>query len=126
MNLKPGFTFQFADKEIDNHLWVLISKVPAEDGRVMVVNFSTWNETSDNSCILEMGDHTFIQHKTCVMYEYARLYALEALERAVDNHDLVAFDPIDQDLLFRVWDGAFATRRMPLKCKQFLEDQGLI
>lgn len=66
MNL--GDTFKAVD-----HLWVVVAD-GATDGALVTVNFTTWRpKCDDENCIVEVGEHPFVKHKSVVAYEKARL-----------------------------------------------------
>lgn len=57
--MKAGFAFRFADGG-DDHLWFVISD-PARDP-FLLVSVTTLRFAGDQSCLLDVGDHPFIQH----------------------------------------------------------------
>lgn len=126
MDIKPGFAFLMHDGSGKEHLYIVISDCNENTGRVVLVSFSTWNEQSDNSCVLKAGDHPFISHKTCVSYENASLKLVSAIEVAVDNDTITPHSPVDHEIMLRIFEGAEKSNRLPLGCKEVLIEQGLI
>ena len=108
------------------HLYIVISNCNDNTGRVVIVNFSTWNEQSDNSCVLNDGDHPFISRKSCVSYENAKLKLVSRIKALVDDGTITPHDPVDRDTMLRILDGAEKSRRLPLGCGEVLRQQKLI
>lgn len=54
-----------------NHLDVVISN-PSLDGRVVMVSFTTHTPNEEQLCIIESGEHPFVNRKTAVRYKDAR------------------------------------------------------
>ena len=40
---------------------------------MLIVNFTTRREDSDPACILQAGEHPFVNHETCVNYAGAKV-----------------------------------------------------
>lgn len=124
MPIHPGFSFLFRDHTDDDHLYFVISATSAPE--VVVVNFTTWNPLADPSCVLDVGDHPFIRHRTCVAYDYADVVSTTLLAEKLANLDIVPREPASPELMNKIWDGAARTNRMKLRCREILRTQGLI
>jgi hypothetical protein len=94
--------------------------------RVVIVNFTTLKRWSDTSCVLKVGDHPFISHDTCVAYQYAEVVATADLHDRLGRGELSLREPIDNEVLLRVLDGASLSKFLPLRCHRMLREQGLI
>ncbi len=55
-----------------DHLWV-VSSLPTDDGSVVILSFTTWRFGCDENCVIEVGEHPFVKHKTVIAYEKALL-----------------------------------------------------
>jgi len=94
------------------HLWVVISN-PAADGSVLMVNFTSWHEhvdndkTCDETCIMEVGDHPSITHRTVVYYAKRRDVTAAHQEAMLKNPSLAPSGaPVSTELLRRIQEGA--------------------
>ncbi len=120
--MEAGNTFKYGQH---GHLWVVVSNPTASPARVLIVNMTT-DRGIDRSCILNVGDHPFVEHPTCMRYDMARIETNQDLERHVASDTIQLHQPVSADILERIRLGAATTDHIPLKCKQLLIDQGLI
>ena len=104
------------------HLHIIISD-PDIDKNVMVVNVTTWHETGreDESCILNCGDHPFIQHKSYITYHYAREINCVKLLAEKFRQTIVFKEDINPSLLKRIQNGAKTSKRLPVKFKKYFD-----
>ena len=98
------------------HLWVVISNPAPDDGSVIIVNFTSWHEhiendkTCDETCIMEVGDHPSITHRTVIYYAKIRDVAAAHQEVMLKNPQMApAGAPVSNALLRRIQDGALAS-----------------
>ena len=122
--LKAGDSFRFKDGRDGGHLWFVISNGKLDP--VVVVSLTTWRADKDQNCVLDVGDHPFLKHKSCIAFDLAKCVSQEKLQIWIARGELELHDSANFELLFRLLDGAAASRRIPIKCRSILEDQGLI
>jgi len=123
---KLGDTFRLTNLGIDSHLHIIISDPTQDSSRIVTVNFTSWRADKDQSCIVEVREHRFIKFKSCVHYRQDRLITLAQYEHSLATGDLSAHEPVNQDLLRRILDGAAVSPFLPLGNRQILVEQGLI
>ncbi len=121
-----GFTFRFTCSGFDEleHIHVVISKTDQID--IVVVNFTTCRQFSDESCIILPGEHECAPHKTCIAYQYAKKMPVAQLARMIERGDVDPRRPVSRDLLARIWDGAQKTPHLPIGLKRMLQEQNII
>jgi|ERR1019366_1845646 hypothetical protein len=85
------------------HLWVVIT-IPDGTGVVLIVNFTSHRPSCDESCVVEVGEHPFVKHKTVVAYEKAR--SCDPKVQAMFKSNASRRDPVSADLLKRIQEGA--------------------
>jgi hypothetical protein len=95
--------------DLDNHLWVILSDPKIDAEKVLLVSLTTVTPLKETVCILEVGDHPWIRHRTCVFYEYPKVVSLETLHRLQDAGLLQLKEPLSPRLLKR---GAGIRRRL--------------
>lgn len=122
-----GDTMLLQDSSIDEHLWVVISDPHADPERVVVVNLTSHDgPEKDDSCVLDVGDHPWITHKTSVRYRDARIATNASLDGLVASGALKSLADATDDLLRKIHTGAEKTLHLPSKCSDVLVKQGLI
>ena len=103
--MRGGDTFTLYDANIDDHLWVVISAPetnPADP--VIVVNFTSYSDEKDCTCIVERGEHSRITHRSIVNYEDALDGDRTTLEYQLGVNILQKHEPVSADLLARRLD----------------------
>lgn len=124
MAIRVGTTFHFNDRLNEGHLFLIISS-PSYP-QVVVVNMTTPKRFSDTSCLLNKGDHPFVEHETCIAYEYAEIISTIELQEKESCKVISIQEPLSSQLLIRIWEGAAMTQHLPLGCTEILRDQNLI
>lgn len=124
--VRKGDTFQLHNASIDSHLHIIISDPSLNTDRIVTVNFTSWREDKDQSCIVESNEHPFITHRSCIDYRREQLISLSDYERVMESGNLISHDPVSEVLLKRILAGAEISPHIPLGNRQILIDQGLI
>jgi hypothetical protein len=124
--MDAGTTFLLKEKTLDNHLWVVLSDPKIDPGKVLLVSLTTATALKEQICLLEVGDHPWIRHKTCAYYEYPKVVSLATLYKLKDTGQLDLREPLSPAVLERMREGAALSTRMPLAMAEILIEQGLI
>ena len=127
MALRGGDTFKAADREREEHLWIIVSD-PASypEAPVLIANLTTRRADSDAACVLTKGDHPFIKRGSCVNYQDSKLVEGLHLAGALASKLLLPREPVGASVLRRIRAGAIVSRFMPLRNLQVLKDQSLV
>lgn len=120
--MDAGDTFKYGR---GGHLWVVVSDPHLDRAKVVIINVTT-HRGIDSSCILQPGDHPFVDHVSCMRYDMARVVTDADLERHVSSHTIQLQEPVSPQLLDRIRQGAAITSQIAFQCRQVLVDQGLI
>ena len=75
----------------------------------------------DSACVLEAGDHSFVQHRSYLAYRYIRLDDSHHVERMVHSGVWKPHDPCPSDLLKRVVAGVCQSRLTPREFKRIFQ-----
>jgi hypothetical protein len=121
--VQEGNTFLLPGEE--DHLWMVISDPVKDLENVIVVRFLSYQEYTEQTCILESGDHPFVKHKTCVDYAGAGLVTDARLEELKSRGRLKLKANLSPLILAKIRE-AVPRSRLPLECEKVLEDQGLL
>jgi hypothetical protein len=113
-----GFTF-LPDAE-GSHPRVVISR-PNSDGKVVVVNWTTLNDTCiDDACILHANEHALLHHESTVVYSRARLYDTRRVQFASQHGGIIPVGPVSASVLQRIIQGAKNSPELREEWKQLL------
>jgi hypothetical protein len=124
--VKAGDTFALKDKAVDSHIWIVISDPEADAERVLFVSMTSHDITKENVCLLDVGDHPFIKHKTCIAYEFAKVAPLKTLVELRTQGLLVMSQPISVELLDRIRQGVSLSRRINVEYVDLMINQKLL
>ncbi len=122
--IKVGTAFQFQDRSADHHLYVVISN--PQQPHVVLVSVTTKRRFTDTTCELKVGDHPFIQHDSCIAYEYAEIVEVAAIEAKLATGDIRLREEFAKEMILRIWEGAERTRNLSNRCTEILRGQELI
>jgi len=110
--MNVGDAFVPISDVVNEHLWIIITK-PDENGMVAMVNVTTKRAFVDESCILQVGDHPYVQHESVIAYQRARTAKLMELETFSAKKVLKSRPAVGPDLLARIQSGALASIYTP-------------
>jgi hypothetical protein len=121
-----GDAFFIRDRDVDTHLWVVISDPARDAERVVMVSMTTYEAYKEDVCLLDVGDHPRITHRTCIAYNQARMTTLARLTALRDGGQLSVQAPISAEILERIRAGVSRSRQIKYKYVEILLDQGVI
>ena len=116
----------FIPARFDNHLWVIVSDPAKDVANVVISNFTTFDGTEEESCVVNNGEHPFVRHKTVVRYRDAKTVSANDLKTLVKKGQLKPHMPLSAEILDRVRQGAGQSDFLPEQCRKILSNQGLI
>ena len=123
--MKAGELFRFLGIA-DIHYWMIISDPQIDPDKVLLVSFTSFDRFNDQACVLNVGDHPVIVHKTTVEYPRAKVTTDSALESLRSAGRLDFFAPLEPQLLTKIRNGAMTSTRIQIEVAQILIDQGLV
>ena len=97
------------------HCYFVISKIDS-DGNVLVVNCSTYHglRSQDSTCILNVGDHPFIDRTSFIPYNFA---AIMKYSDVLKLHPVMDVSP---ELYDRLRDGVKKSDRVSSKILNYI------
>src|SRR5258708_5148366 len=123
--MAAGNVFFFTIK--DQHPWVIVSDPATNTEAVLIVNFTSWRQDKEQTCIVERGEHASVTKRSCVYYEGATITSLKALLAAKDGGVLkLQRELLPAQVLQRIWKGAAETDNLATGAQELLRQQGLI
>ena len=105
------------------HLMIVVEE---KDGEYLIVPATTWNEklpagVQDDSCILNVGDHSFIKHKSWLDFRFAQAKPSIEILQGLLNGLLIRKEDLRPDLLAYIQAKTETSDRLPSKFKYFFE-----
>jgi hypothetical protein len=124
--MKAGSTFYIRDRDVDTHLWVVISDPDGDPTRVIMVSMTTYENYKEAVCLLDVGDHPSISHKTCIAYNEARMQTRDRLNTLIGGGYLSMQPPVSEEVLRRIRAGVSQSTKIHYKYIEILLDQEVI
>lgn len=105
------------------HLMIVVEE---KDGEYLIVPATTWNEKlpagiQDDSCILNVGDHSFIKHKSWLDFRFAQAKPSIEILQGLLNGLLIRKEDLKPELLAYIQARTESSDRLPSKFKYFFE-----
>ena len=96
--------------DTQNHLWIIIT-VSVADGSAVVANLTTHDQARKTFCnrdcvVVRPGEPGYPSRDSCVYYRDAFLTEVSLLQRGLDNRTYFMNDPLSEELLDRIQQGA--------------------
>ena len=106
------------------HLFILLTDPRADDtgtASVLMVSLSTIRQgvPFDHSCLLYPADHPFVRRNSYVVYQRARLEAVDVVLRGIHSGHLVPQAALDGAVFARVCRGFEESRLTPPRLLDF-------
>ena len=107
-----GGTLLIASGPSGDHLFVVVFEPKKITGygqceQVLLVPFCSIypGEKYDPACILQTGDHGFLNHASYVDYRNSRIESVNHIRERIDNKIFRVHDPVSDLLLHRIQQG---------------------
>ena len=126
--MKAGDTFLIDQPgtSLDSHLWIVISDPMVDSEDVVIVNLTSWRADKDQACFLDVGDHPYVSHRSCVAYFGAKRVSVSAMEALVSSGAVVPHSAVTATVLQRIRMGVLDSKTCPMEIAECLANQGLI
>jgi hypothetical protein len=119
--LRVGDCFLNQNPGSPEHLWIVVAG-PTPAGELAIFNITSWREGCDESCIVERGEHPFVQHKSVVAYARGQLLSDETWA-LLQRHGCTMKPPVSAELLRKIQDGALASDFTPGKLQTLVRQE---
>lgn len=103
------------------HLWIVVTD-PDEENRVLVVNLTTLRDGQDQTVVLSIGEHPFIDRPSCVYYRAAEIADNGKLEQAEKAGAIVRREACSPEVISLVRSGVAASPHSRREIRRFYEE----
>ena len=87
-----------------DHLFIVCNDT-CKLGANLLINISSVVDLCDKTCVLDVGDHPFIQHPSFVFYARAVIHLADNLQRGFENGKIKPQAEMAEEVFKRVVDG---------------------
>ena len=123
--MNAGDVFRFVGVA-DIHVWFVYSDPGRDRSSVLICSFTTWQPHLDQACVLDVGDHSFIVHRSLVDFARTKRVTDAQLEQLKSAGRLTCLSPLSVTLLKKIRESAMVSTRLPLEFADVLLDQELV
>lgn len=118
--IAAGHTFLSSNPAYDTkHLYIIIVIV-TNCNEAIIVNVTTKKENKDDTCILRADDHDFIKHDSVINYGDTIKTTINKIEQAIDLKIFIPQNPVSDDLLKKILEGALNSPDLPPKFLKYI------
>ncbi|WP_228849928.1 hypothetical protein [Halocynthiibacter styelae] len=89
-------------------------------GANLVVNISSFYDGCDDTCLLDRGDHPFVQHCSYVFYARAEICKASNLQSGISQGKLRPQADMSEDVFFRVLEGFHTSPDTAMRILKYL------
>jgi hypothetical protein len=100
------------------HLHAVVLASDPATGECIIVNFTTKRRGTEQTLVLEAGDHPFIHHETCARFDDAGIVRLDQLNAAEAKGLVVRQPSFKPAVLKRIQDGLLKSSFTPKIVKE--------
>ncbi|MCA1791520.1 MAG: hypothetical protein LC667_17225 [Thioalkalivibrio sp.] len=104
------------------HLWILLCGPAGPAGAFLAAHLASWKPGRDRTCILQAGEHPFVQHETYVVYNDTRRITGARLQELIATRQAFAREPVSPELLRRLVAGLLSSPYTPYAMKELARD----
>ena len=101
------------------HFYVVIT--PPTHSSIVIINFTSIGPRKDQTCLLQPGEHAVLQTESVVAFERAKVVSTLEIQKLIDNGTAEMKAKVTRELMLKIWDAAFVTRRMQNRPRELLE-----
>lgn len=98
-----------ARDESKPHLWFVLTDPDGDPARVVAVMLRTATRFTDETVVLQPGDHPFVRHASSVHYSTATHFSVRAISRAVEVGTCHPREDLSASMLERLRAGLLAS-----------------
>jgi hypothetical protein len=111
------------------HLWIVLTEPEGHPPQVAIVNLTTRRAGSDDTCVLQPGDHEFVKAESVIHYADATIAPAEPLRRIAKLADYDFHADCSDELLKRIRHGLlsspFTHKKIKIYCQaRFTPQEG--
>lgn len=114
-------TLHFPTPPDNYHLFVILTNPVPPAGQVLMVPICTVRKNHDGTCILQPGDHVFIQHESYVAYAKCRVDQADTLHKGIDTGLITDRGLLAEKVFARILAGAKKSSQIKPFAQELLE-----
>lgn len=126
--MKAGDTYRATSPlpgiDSNRHLWIILSDPVQYPNEVLAVFMTSYKPRMDKTCILEVGDHPFITHKTTIAYGATIVWTHAEILQALADGAIQMREPVSDAVLRKVRELASYSPKLILSHQKIASKQG--
>ncbi len=124
MKIYAGRTFfRSTSQQSKNHLHVVLTEPEGDPPQVVIVNLTSAQTWSDQTVVLDEGEHPFVKHRTVVNFSDAQLDNSSTVKGLVETGIGEFREDLSEALLSKIQQGLLDSPRTPRWLKGHCKDR---
>ena len=103
------------------HLCIVITDANSENEYLVVPVDTLKFDFQDKSCVLHVGDHSFIKQESFVNYRFAKVISFTQLYNGLQHGFFIRKEDVSDEVLARIQKGARETKNLKTEIKDWFE-----
>ncbi|MBM3321440.1 MAG: hypothetical protein FJY73_12260 [Candidatus Eisenbacteria bacterium] len=87
------------------HLWFILTNPEGDPPQVVAVMLQTATRFTDETVVLQPGEHSFVRHASSVHYSTAKYFSVPAISRALRTGECHLREDVSESLLEKLRAG---------------------
>ena len=121
--MQAGECFLIGGHGLTPHLWIVLTQPSGDPARVLIASCTSRKPWSDDTILLDRGDHPFIRHETVIAYTEVRIVEVRVIEFQLGVGKIARKERMRRAVLDRVVRAVLNSTNTAAKFKQFILDQ---
>ena len=121
--MQAGECFLIGGHGLTPHLWIVLTQPAGDPARVLIASCTSRKPWSDDTILLDRGDHPFIRHETVIAYTEVRIVEVRVIEFQLGVGKIARKERMRRAVLDRVVRAVLNSTNTAAKFKQFILDQ---
>ena len=121
--MRAGDCFLIGGHGLTPHLWLVLTDPSGDPAQVLIASCTSRRPWSDETILLDRGDHPFIRHETVLAYTEIRIVESRVIEFQLARGRITREARMRDAVLERVVDAVLTSSNTAAKFKQFIFDR---
>ena len=121
--MQAGECFLIGGHGLTPHLCIVLTQPSGDPARVLIASCTSRKPWSDDTILLDRGDHPFIRHETVIAYTEVRIVEVRVIEFQLGVGKIARKERMRRAVLDRVVRAVLNSTNTAAKFKQFILDQ---
>lgn len=97
-----------AGRTHEPHLHICVT-APDKDGKVLCVPVGSYEDGMDNTCLLNKGDHDYVNKPSMIYYGHAKIMQASTIVQKINGKKYEHWEDVKQEVFARITKGVLSS-----------------